>query len=92
MHRDHPLAVAVERDLVDAWIIAVQARARHAGLLGGDQQCRLGRVPEDGFAAVRAVDPGVVAQRTDAECEAQAGVGAGIDAPASGPRNSPAGA
>ena len=91
VHGDHPLGVAIERHLVDPREVAVQLRDGQAGLLGRDEEGRLGRVSEDGLAAAGAIDAGVVAERADAECEGELVIGAGIDLTPSGSRNSPPG-
>ena len=71
--------VAVEGHLADPRVVGVQGGAVQPRLLRRDDQGPLGRVAEHGVVAVGALDLGVVAQRADAQGQAQVLVGSGVD-------------
>ena len=79
VHRDHALGLAAERDLGNAWVLALHRRAVQPAFFRSDNQRRFGRVAQDGGIAVLAVDLRVVAQQADPQREVQWLIGARLE-------------
>ena len=73
--------IAVEGDLADPRVVAIQGGPIQPRLGRRDDQGPFGRVAEDGVLAVAELDGGVVAQRTDPQGQGQVAIGPRIDGP-----------
>ena len=71
VRRHHQHGLAAEGQFADARIFSVQRVAIETRLLGGDDQCRFGRIAQDTDGIAVAVDLRVVAQGPDAQGQAQ---------------------